>query len=269
LGVEAAFDMPLNRAIQPEMAEGELNRNPSRGLIVLLALTWPAIAWLLAGGGSARAMLAGLIVLAAAALSLQFDQLVTAIGFGVGLIVFGFAFIAPRLAILATSLGLSLWMLAGPFVTPLLIASPRFVETIPLSWAARVAIWRYTCAQIMEQPWIGHGLDAGRAVTDRISIRGLDMRGVPVHPHSATLQVWFETGAVGAVLIAALMAVGGWRLAKTFAHDKPAAAAAAGVLAMFGLMANVGWSIWQEWWMATLLMTAGLVAAFGARAAKA
>jgi O-antigen ligase len=160
-------------------------------------------------------------------------------------------------------------MLAAPFVTPLLVASPQLVESVPLSWAHRIAIWRYTCARIMEQPWIGHGIDSGRMTTDMLTIRGLVTRGIPVHPHSASLQIWHDLGLVGALLAAALLLYGGWRLLKHFAQDKFGAAATAAVLAMFGLMANVGWSVWQEWWMATLLLTAALIAALGVRAARA
>ncbi|MBL8546136.1 MAG: O-antigen ligase family protein [Hyphomonadaceae bacterium] len=269
LGVEAAFDMPLNRSIQPSLADGELNRNPSRGLIVLLALTWPAVAWLLANRRGWSAALAGAVMIAACALSLQFDQLVTAIGFGAAGLVFAVALFARRLAILATSFGLAVWMLIAPFATPLLVANPQLVESVPLSWAHRIAIWRYTCARIMEQPWLGHGIDAGRTTTDMLEIRGLVTRGIPVHPHSASLQVWHDLGLIGALLSAALLAYGGWRLSRAFAHDRYTGAATAAVLTMFGLMANVGWSLWQEWWMATLLLTAALIAALGARAARA
>lgn len=266
LGVEAAFDMPLNRAAEPDLPWGELNRNPSRGLVVLLALVWPVVAWLLASG---RRILATGVVVVCAALSLQFGQQSTALGFGVGLIAFAIAFAIPRLMILLPSLGLSAWMLVAPFVTPLLVSSPQLVEAVPMSWAHRIAIWRYTCERIMEQPWIGHGIDAGRATTEMIVIRGLPTRGIPVHPHSASLQIWHDLGAVGALLATALLAYGGWRLSRTFAHDKVGAAAAAAVLTMFGLMANIGWSVWQEWWIATLLLTAGLIAALRVRAARA
>lgn len=269
LGVEAAFGLPLNRAMSPDLPFGELNRNPSRGLVVLLALVWPVIATLIAGGGSVRKLGAVGAIGVGGALSLQFGQDSTAVGFGFGLIAFGLAFLAPAIVIRAGSLGLAAWMLVAPFVTPLLVASPVLVETVPLSWAARIAIWRYTCARIMEQPWIGHGLDAGRATAEMISIRGLEMRGIPIHPHSASLQIWFDLGAVGAVLAAAAIGFGGWRLASASQHNKPAAAAFAAVLAMFGLMANIGWSLWQEWWMATLLLTGALVAAVGARDARA
>ena len=268
LAVEATQNLALNRAIQPEQPDGELNRNPSRGLVVMLALVWPGVAWLAAIGGARSIGLAVAIVLIATPLSAQFDLLSTAFGFGAGLIAFAVAFAAPAFALRSLTLGLAGWMLAAPFLTPLLFASQQLVDAVPLSWAARIGIWRYVCERIMEQPWIGHGLDAGRAVSDRIEIRGLDMRGTPVHPHSASLQIWFETGLVGAVLAALVLGYGGWRLASAFKHDKFAAAAAAATLAMFGLMANVGWSLWQEWWMATLFLAAALTAAVAARGAR-
>lgn len=269
LGVEAVFDMPMNRAILIDVPDGEINRNPSRGLIVLMSLVWPVIAWLLARRAPAYSALAAIVAIACFSLSLQFDQLSTAVGFSVGAFALAIAFYLPRLMILATSSALAIWMLIAPFATPLLVASPQLVEAVPLSWAHRIAIWRYTCARIMEQPWIGHGIDAGRTTTEMITVRGLPTRGIPVHPHSASLQVWHDLGLIGALISAALLAYGGWRLSRAFANDRYAGAATGAVLAMFGLMANVGWSLWQEWWMATLLLTAALIGALGVRGARA
>jgi O-antigen ligase len=267
LGVEAFLDLPFNRAAAPGASTFEANQNPARGLVILLGLVWPVLAWLFALGGRAR-IIGGALAVIGGVLSLQFGQLSTAVGFAVGLLAFLWAFVTPRLAVVTISWGLAFWMLAAPFLTPLLTASPRLAETLPFSSAARIAIWRYTAARIHEQPWFGHGLDAGRTVDDPILIRGEQLSGIPVHPHSASLQVWYDLGFVGAVLAAAILAYGGWRLAGATEHDKPAAAAAAASFAMFGLMANVGWSLWQEWWMATLLLTAALVGAVAARAAR-
>lgn len=269
LTIEAAFDMPLNRAAEPDLPLGELNRNPGRGLVVLIALAWPVLAWLLASRRATLRIAALVVAAAAGALSLQFGQLSTAFGFGAGLLAFGAAFAWPRLAVVAPAWGLAIWTLLAPFLTPVLVAGPQLVETMPLSWAHRIGIWRYTCARILEQPWVGHGIDAGRATTEMISIRGLETRGIPLHPHSAALQIWHDLGAVGAVLAAGLLAYGGWKLSRTFAHDKHTSAAAAAVFAMFGLIANVGWSLWQEWWLATLLLAAALIGALGVRAARA
>ncbi|MGQ0533587.1 MAG: O-antigen ligase family protein [Caulobacteraceae bacterium] len=268
LAVEAVWAMPLNTAAAPGESATQLNQNPARGVVVMLALVWPALAWLIASPAAWRWAAAPVVAIAAGLISLQFGQLSTAIGFAVGLAFFAFAFWAPRLAMLAPTLGLAVWMVTTPFLTPVL-ASQTLFDAVPHSWAARIGIWRYTCARILEQPWIGHGLDAGRATTERTIYDGEPMRAIPVHPHSASLQIWYETGAVGALLAAAIIFLTGAHVARAFTHDKPAAAAAAGVFAMFGLMANVGWSVWQEWWMATLILAGALIAAIGARDAKA
>jgi O-antigen ligase len=269
LSIEAFFDLPLNRAAAPGASTFEANQNPARGLVVMLALLWPALAWLLGYGGRARIAAAGAIAVAGGALSLHFHQLSTAVGFALGFAIFAAAFAAPRVSVSAISWSLAFWMLAAPFLTPLLTTNPRFAEMLQFSAAARIAIWRNVCAQILDRPWFGHGLDAGRAADRVIVVRGESMDGIPVHPHSASLQIWYELGVIGAALAAALLAYGGWLLARAYAHDKPAAAAAAATLTMFGFMANVGWSLWQEWWMATLLLSAALVGAVAARGARA
>jgi len=198
---------------------------------------------------------------------LPFGLWANLVAFVIALIVFAVAFGAPRFALLSVSGGLSLWMLAAPFATPLILANQRLVDALPLSWAARVGIWDYVCARILEQPWIGHGLDASRAVTDRIQVRELDMRGIPLHPHSASLQIWYETGAVGAALAAAALLAGGWTLSRVFADNRPAAAGAAATMAALGVIANVSFGIWQEWWLATMFIAAALVAALAIKRA--
>lgn len=260
--VEALWDLPLNRAANPEIPPGEIVRNVNRGAAVILALTWAAAAALIANGrsGLARAVLA-----ASAFLALPFGLWANLAAFVVALIVFAISFSAPRFALLSVSSGLAAWMLAAPFATPLILSNQRLVDALPLSWAARVGIWDYVCARILEQPWIGRGLDASRAVTDRIQVRELDMRGIPLHPHSASLQIWYETGAIGAVLAAVALVAGGWTLSRAFADNRPAAAAAAATLAALGLMANVSFGIWQEWWLATMFVAAALVAALAVR----
>ncbi|MBN8605788.1 MAG: hypothetical protein J0L81_02645 [Caulobacterales bacterium] len=261
LTIEAVWHMPINRAARPDAELGDLGRNLMRGSVVLLAMVWAVAASQLQEGAGWRGIVAFLVILTGAALMVPFEQAAAALGFALGFAAFALAFMAPRLAILGVSGGLSAWMLAAPFVTPLVIANQGLIDKLPLSWAARAGIWDYVCTRILEQPTIGHGLEASRAVSDRISVRELDMRGVPVHPHSASLQIWFETGAVGALLAAASLLVGGFALARALQHDRPAAAATAGTIAALGLVANLSFGIWAEWWVATLFIAAALVAA--------
>jgi len=268
LMVEALFGTPLNRGAAPDASAFQLNQSPARGGVVMLALLWPSIAWLIATGVRWRGLAVTLILAAVGFASLQFGQASTAAGLAIGALFFVAALIAPRLAILAPALALALWTLAAPFLTPLIFAG-ALSEHLPHSWAVRIGIWRYTCARILEQPWFGHGLDAGRASTEMTIYDGEQMRVIPVHPHSATMQIWYDAGAVGALLTAALIILCGFGLARAYANNRLAAASAAAVLAMFGLMANIGWSPWQEWWLATVILAGALVAAIGVKDARA
>lgn len=268
LAIEATWNFPFNRATQPDLADWVLERNPARGAVILLAMSWGLAGAGLFWGGRWR----WAIALAALALggffSTQFTQAANIAAYIIGLLAFALGLAAPRLAPLLICGVLAAWMLAAPFVTPLVFKDQAFVDRLPYSVAARVGIWDYVCAQILENPVIGHGLDASRAVTDTISVRGAQMRGVSLHPHSASLQIWFETGGIGAVLAGAVLLLGGAWLSRRFADNRAAAAAACASLAALGLIANVSYGIWQEWWNATMLLSAAVVGAIGARAAR-
>lgn len=265
LAIESIWALPLNRAAQPNEDPGELVRNYARASSFLISVVWAGAGALIALGGGVRfgTMLA--MLTASVVVAIQYDQLGNGIAFAVGAVAFAMALAAPRITLHAVSGALAAWMLAAPFLTPFIVGNPRILDALPLSWAARAGIWDYVCARILEQPWIGHGLEASRAVTDRIQVRDIDMRGTPVHPHSASLQIWFETGLVGAVLAATALVFGGRWLARKYANNRPAAAAACATLASIGVTANISFGIWAEWWIATMFVAAALVGAIPAR----
>lgn len=265
LGIEAGFDLPFNRAAQPGIDAGQLLRNTGRGAAFLMVLVWGGVGCLVALRGGIRLIAAAVILAATAALSLQFDQLANAAAFAAGLGAFVLAFAVPRLGVLAVTSALALWMLIAPFATPLILSNQRLVDALPLSWASRAGIWQYVSGRVLEQPWIGHGLEASRTVTEQIQVRELTIRGIPIHPHSASLQIWFETGVVGAVLAAALLLLGGRWLARTYGDSRPSAAAAAATIAAAGVIANVSYGAWAEWWLATMFIAAAVVGAIRAR----
>lgn len=261
LAVEAAFGFPLNRAIHPDASLEMLTLNPTRGALVLLALSWGAAGGMIASG---RRRLGLTILALSGVLSVPFGVSAHALGFAAGLAVFGLAFLAPRLTILAVSGGLAGWTLAAPFATPTLthlVANP-----LPFSWEHRLAIWAQTCHEIWNAPWIGHGLGASRTLPG-VAVAG-QMTYPPLHPHSASLQLWYETGVVGAALAALALVAGGHAIARALG-DKPAsAAAAAASLLSLGFIANVSFSLWAEWWVAALLIAAALTAASARRSSS-
>lgn len=258
---------PLNRAVQPELDDWMLMTKPATGSVIFSALVWPAAAGLWARGMSLAAIMALAI---AGAFATQFDQLSNLLAFAGGLCAFALALAWPRLG-LWLSVGLcALWVLIAPYALPLLLADPSLTETAPLSWAERIGIWKYVSAHIADAPLIGHGLDASRAVHDRILVHGEEIRAISLHPHSASLQIWYETGAVGAVLAAAALLAGAQALARAYADNRPAAAAAAGAIMGIFISANLSYGLWQEWWNALMFLSAAAIGAAGAvKAARA
>lgn len=262
LAVEALLQMPLNQAAQPDVDPYELTRNLSRATSVLTAVTFAAAAGLIALGGTWRRVLAVLAIAATAGIAaLQPEQTANLLAVLSGAAIFALALATPRFAILAVTGALGAWVLAAPFATPLLPNDKAFLDALPYSWAARVGIWDYVCARIWEQPLIGHGLEAARLVTDRIVIHNDNISAVPVHPHSASLQIWFETGLIGALLAASALFLGGWKLSRALKSQPAAAAGVAASFAALGLSANISYSLWQEWWLATLFIAAGFAGA--------
>lgn len=263
ISIEALGDSALNRAADPTAGEFAWTQNPARGAVVMLALLWPAIAWVLDSRAAWRWLIFASVSAGAVFVALQFGQLSNLLGLCIGAAFFALGFAAPRLAILVPAFGLAVWLAISPFSTLAMTGAFQAPAWLPHSWDVRLGIWRYTSERILEQPWLGHGLDAARSLTEMTVYDGEPLRVIPVHPHSASLQIWYETGVIGVALGFALLVSMGLWLSRAYAGARPQAAAAAAVLAMFGAMANIGWSLWQEWWMATLMLAGILIVALG------
>jgi len=263
LGVEALWGRPLNHAHHPELDVGTLDKTTGRATSLLVGMTWAAAAGMLAWGGRSAARIGGAVALLVmgGVISLQFNEIANAAAFGLGLIAFAAALILPRLTLLGVSGGLATWLLAAPFVTPLLFTNQHVVDALPTSGAARVVIWRYVSGRVPESFWFGHGLDASRTAPQLLPVRDdYSVAAIPLHPHSASMQIWFEQGAIGALLAAAVLIVGAWALSRRFDGNRLAVAAAAATIASLGVIANLSYGLWQEWWDATMLLAAALVA---------
>ncbi|GAM97918.1 lipid A core-O-antigen ligase and related enzymes [alpha proteobacterium U9-1i] len=258
LASEALTDMVLLRAANPGEPGALIARSLGRGGTLLVCIVWGSAAALLRGGHIQRAIAVALVALTIF-VATKFDVDANIIACALGVIAATLALAWPRATILALCVALASWLLAAPWVMQ---ALPRAENgALPDSWAMREAIWRYVADQIQVRPWMGWGLDGPRTFTDMLDVRGISFRGISLHPHSASLQIWLETGLVGAVLAASALVVGGVALARMLAADRIAAAAAAGSLAAFGLFANVSFGLWQEWWIATAFIAAALTAA--------
>lgn len=151
---------------------------------------------------------------------------------------------------------------------------PRDVSALPNSAAHRLLIWDFTAERIAQRPIFGWGMDSSRAIpggtlrTDEATRVAFGLTSpaahhwfihaqmLPLHPHNLALQVWLELGAVGAVLMAMLLAM------LALACRTPAAC---GAYAAALVISMLSYGAWQYWWVSGLLLAAVTAGALAPR----
>jgi O-antigen ligase len=250
----------------------ETNSNRRSGIVCLLF--WPA---LLAAGliearrarWLVRGALCGLMAVILVFTEHQSSQL-SALAGGVVLVLASYAPRAGR------ALAIAGWCVAVLLIVPLagtafqagLHQKPWMFSTA----AQRVVIWGFTSQQVTERPLLGVGADAtptvdARRVTEeieKIPVSRSDPYGFRTsrHAHNVYLQVWYELGAVGALLFLAIgltlvRAIGGLS-ARLQPYGLALFAASAGMIA-------TSYGLWQAWFQAAIAFA---VIAFVAAAAR-
>ncbi len=188
-------------------------------------------------------------------------------GFIIGLLIMifiicvaGIARKRPRkILILITSLGIGLIVFA-PLSHFVLAALPtEMVQGLPTSWEHRVVMWHYVSGKIPEAILFGHGFDASRVI-DATYINNAQYEAdvVSLHPHNFGLQIWYETGLVGAILSAlAILAIGRAAL-KLVDNDPNKGPSVCALMLAVICLASVSYGVWQEWFWASLIFFSAL-----------
>jgi hypothetical protein len=152
---------------------------------------------------------------------------------------------------------------AGLALSPLLgFLGARLLDTaaqvLPISWAQRLAIWGEVAYRVPDAILFGHGFDSSRHIDATVTIRGEVLPAVPLHPHNAGLQTWYELGLIGVVIIV----FGVLRFGDVFVErvdvTRRAYMAASGSVAAFCAPSLVSYGAWQPWWIATTFLAATL-----------
>jgi O-antigen ligase len=219
-------------------------RAVAQGGYAMAALFWPVSMALAAQ--RRRLMLAAFIVLCLADLvlldisALILSLLISAVVFFLarwrGRIV---ALACMAVAVLQTLLvpWLLLWMSRSGL-------SASLAPHLPKSWSARLRIWDFASTHMAQKPLFGWGLDSSRTFGNRI----------PLHPHDAALQLWFELGVPGALIGAAIWGFVFWRLVKA-APDRPRFAATGCAVGTVCLTIGAfSFGLWQEWWLCLMAL---------------
>ena len=222
----------------------------NRGSTYLAILVWPltAAAWHWVGPKALLMPLALLLLF----LPLESLSAVGSLAFALAVLVVALLHLRTTRWLLTT--GSVLITLAAPLLTSGIDRS-MIQETRYLTETARhrLHIWSFTGERIAEAPIFGWGFNASRAVPSGEAERFKEHKNIiPLHPHNAGLQVWLELGLVGALLLTGLLLAPLLGLARAGPIDQALG------LAMFAcafFIANVSYGLWQNQWVAALLVS--------------
>lgn len=122
----------------------------------------------------------------------------------------------------------------------------------------RVVIWNHTVGQIGKAPLLGSGVATARALNERDKPDaqlepGTAYRLVMSHSHNGYLQVWYETGAIGAFL---LLGFGLLVLRSLAQAESGPRAYLHAIFAACALMAGSAFSLWAPWLLALFAIVA-------------
>ncbi len=256
MAVEIALDFALFEFLKGPYPEYFNPASPlNRGATALAMVTWPA-AVLVWQRGFIWAALA-LTVLVAAILSLLSSG-AALLGFAAGgltaLVALGNRKVSRALVVAATVVA----FVGMPFAAKLMYGLGwHESDWLAASARHRIGIWNYTTQLIEQKPWLGWGFDASRAITGaRADSLANPRELLPLHPHSAPLQILFELGIPGVVLTLALL----WLLVRRIeALPRPARVCGQALFITTLTIATTAYGVWQNQWLAMIFSAALLI----------
>ncbi len=231
-------------------------RNLGHGASAMLMLAPAAIAVAWTVGGAARAaavFVAVSVLVSGVAFGMSANAFAAAAAAAAGLV----AVRAPRLAVRWTGYAAAATIALAPLIGVFAASVPAAARaSMPLSWELRLEAWTFAAGRIADAPLFGGGFDASRTMHPMVELRGRAFDAMPLHPHNIGLQVWVETGLVGAALLSAAVVLAARAVARAPGLSTPQAAAAAASAGAYAAMGLVSYGAWQEWWVAAAFLAA-------------
>jgi O-antigen ligase len=237
----------------------------NRNVAAMTMLFWPIslMATLLAPAGRRRYWwLAGLTPIAAGVLvSGHATSKIAFVGAAMAFVAFQYAPTATRRAI-AWSWTATI-LLVAPLATLAYHSQLYLSPWLPHSAQHRIVIWGYTSHLIAHAPILGSGINTARAVNDADGVGVAFAPGsefpltTNLHSHNIYLQAWYETGAVGALM---LLAIGLLVLGASSRAPKEVQPYLYASFTTCALLGGSSFSLWQPWFMGSFGFVAVLAA---------
>lgn len=234
----------------------------NRGIDHLVLIAWPQLAFMAQRRDWRRGVILAVCLAIVVGLGLSLAAQLAA---AVGALVLVLAWWLPRLIGPALTGGTVL-LAAGLPMGLRLAASHRmeFASHLKRSGLHRLEIWDFMTARVAERPLLGWGIADASVVpiTQEEMSHYVIQGGAGIYPHNQWLQLWVETGAVGAAmgLVLALLVLA--RIRRLPSATRPFAYAAFGSAIA---VSCVNFEVMTDSWWAAMAATGYLFAAIPAR----
>lgn len=147
---------------------------------------------------------------------------------------------------------------------------PLTSSSLPSSFRSRSWAWERVTEYIGQSPLLGHGINASDTWRETYSdyperLAGLpaDWAGFPVipgHPHNMPLEIWAETGLIGALLISWAVFVMALRFSNAERIRADIRYATAGLIGTVIVFSSTAYSVWNDaYWAGVALAAAGII----------
>lgn len=269
LAISTIFSGPLLSAIYGadpnEMSSGVQNigRNANAFALVLPVL----IAYLSARPQFFWKPVVALLFVTSLLFFTRIDSQSAVIGLVFMMVAIGLVQALPTLGFRALFTGLGAYVASAPM---LLGTGLKIMEAyniyMPGSFQSRVWAWHFAIGKISERPLTGHGISASKAWTDtytdhpewlaHLPESWANYPVVPGHPHNMALQIWAETGMVGAILFGFSLVLLGFRLPQPVRMRADIRFAIAGLTGVAFSLFNFAYSMWNEAFWSSLALAA-------------
>ena len=261
--------LPLIYGDDPQrIGEGiqNIGRNANAFALVLPVL----VAYLMVRPAMAWKGLACLVTLVSVVAFARIDASAAMIGAVLMVAAFAIVRLYPRNGLRALFLAVSGYVALAPLlIGGLLFGLAKAGISLPGSFQSRAWSWEVVIGKIQQAPLFGHGIEASKTWRETYADHPdwlaqlpdfwAQYPVVPGHPHNMALQIWGETGAVGAAFAALTIGLIGWRLPPATELRGDIGYAIAGMLAVATCLFSFSYSVWNEAFWASLVLAVGSI----------
>ncbi|MGE3866099.1 MAG: hypothetical protein AB7G04_04220, partial [Hyphomonadaceae bacterium] len=216
LAIETAFDFPIGRQLtpgaDPSLALEHARRALTLGAFWIWGVAAMLTAWRWPGWALTAVAVAGLVWLGA-----RMPDAEALAALAAGAVPALLALRWPRGAVSITAMTAAFCFTVAPSVLPTAatLAGQAYRALLhvepPFQWLARVDTWSFVSARISERPILGWGFGASGHFSETHVLQGFTVPYVAGHPSNAAMQIWLETGLIGALLFSGALAAFGRR----------------------------------------------------------